>query len=68
MTRGIELLASALTVAGMALGSTTLPGALFYAASLVPWWWLTLRLRLWGLVPLNAAVTLVTAWNIYHAL
>lgn len=64
LTRVMELLASILTVTGMALGSTTNLGAIFYAASMVPWWWLTINNKLWGLIPLNCASTIIIAWTL----
>jgi hypothetical protein len=62
----IELCASALTIAGIYLGSTTTHGALCYAASLVFWLWLMAVKRLWGLLPLNVALATVTAFNLLH--
>lgn len=64
----IELHASALTLAGIYVGSTTAWGAGFYLASLVFWWALTYGKRLWGLVPLNAATTIVSTMNLWAAL
>jgi hypothetical protein len=63
----VELLASALTLAGMALGSTTRAGAGLYLASLVFWYLLTWRKRLWGLLPLNLATTVVCGVNFWRA-
>ena len=64
----IELLASALTLAGIYSGSTTATGAALYLASLVFWYWLTVGRRLWGLMPLNVASTAVSALNLWRAL
>lgn len=65
---GVELLASGLTLAGIYVGSTTAAGASLYLASLVFWYALTVRKRLWGLLPLNVASTVVTALNLWRAL
>lgn len=65
---GVELAASALTLAGIYAGSTTLPGAMCYAGGLVFWFALTVRSKVWGLMPLNIASTIVTALNVWQAL
>jgi hypothetical protein len=61
----VELLASALTLAGMRLGSTTSAGAALYLGSLVFWYLLTWRKRLWGLMPLNVASTVVAGLTLW---
>ena len=63
----IECAASFFTVAGIALGTTTGLGASLYTVCLVFWWWLTFRRELWGLLPLQAAATVVTAVNLWAA-
>jgi hypothetical protein len=69
MTRwlAIELLASMLTLAGIYAGSTTAAGAALYLGSLVFWYWLTVGKRLWGLMPLNVATTVVASVNLFKA-
>ncbi len=62
--RAAECAASALTLAGQYLGSTTRAGAACYAASLPFWWWLTMQRQLWGLLPLNIASAAVTIGNL----
>lgn len=62
--RVLELGASIATLAGMAIGSTTLAGAGCYAVGQIFWWWLTFDRKLWGLMPLNIASTAVIAWNL----
>ena len=64
----VELMASITTLAGVYLGSTTLPGVCMYVASLVFWYALTVKKRLWGLMPLNIGTTVVLAINLYKAL
>jgi len=64
----VELLASILTLAGIYVGSTTALGASMYLASLVFWYALTFAKRLWGLMPLNIASTVVSALNLWRAL
>jgi hypothetical protein len=64
----IELLASVLTLAGIYAGSTTAAGAALYLVSLVFWYWLTVGKRMWGLMPLNLATTVVAATNLWKAL
>lgn len=64
----VELLASGLTLAGIYIGSTTAIGAGLYLASLVFWYWLTVAKRLWGLMPLNVASTVVSVINLWKAL
>jgi hypothetical protein len=63
----VEMLASALTLAGMYQGSTTPPGAALYLAALVFWYLLTWRKRLWGLLPLNVASTVVCGVTFWRA-
>ena len=64
----VELLASCLTLAGIYAGSTTAIGASLYLASLVFWYALTVGKRLWGLMPLNIASTVVSALNLWRAI
>lgn len=63
----VELLASCLTLAGIYVGSTTALGASLYLASLVFWYALTVGKRLWGLMPLNIASTIVSLVNLLRA-
>ena len=64
----VELLASCLTLAGIYVGSTTAIGAALYLVSLVFWYALTVGKRLWGLMPLNVATTVVASMNLWAAL
>jgi hypothetical protein len=61
----VEMLASAFTLAGIYLGSTTFYGAWLYGASLIFWWWLTFGKKVWGIVPLNAATTVLVVFNLW---
>lgn len=63
----LELWASAFTLAGIYLGSTTVPGAGCYLIGLVAWFWLTYAKELWGLMPLNIASLAITLLNLYRA-
>jgi hypothetical protein len=64
----VELMASGLTLAGIYAGSTTATGAALYLASLVFWYAVTVKKKLWGLMPLNVATTAVAALNLWRAL
>jgi len=63
-----ELAASGLTLAGIYAGSTTIAGALLYLLSLVFWYAVTVKKRLWGLMPLNVATTFIVSLNLWRAL
>lgn len=63
----LELGASFTTVMGILVGSTTLGGCAWYAASLVFWVWLAFHREMWGLMPLNGAVAVVTVLNAWRA-
>ncbi len=65
----IQWLASILGLTGLALGSTSLPGALCYAAG-IPMiiYVVVVRRQAWGLLPLNLAQLVVIGFNIWHAL
>lgn len=63
----LELAASFTTLAGMALGSTTVAGASWYLVSAGAWIWLSVERRLWGLMPLNAAALLIEILNFLRA-
>lgn len=63
--RLLELAAAIVTLAGQAIGSTTLPGALCYALATTLWIWLTVVCRLWGLLPLNIASVIITGWTLW---
>lgn len=64
----VELLASSLLLAALYAGTTTAIGAGLYLASLVFWYWLTVAKRLWGLMPLNVASTVISVINLFKAL
>lgn len=63
----VELAASVLTLAGIWIGSTSLLGASMYLASMVFWFALTINKRIWGLMPLNVASTVVTCINLWRS-
>ena len=60
----IELLASGLTLTGMAIGSSTQLGNAFYIASSVFWIWLMFSRKLWGLLPLNVVMPIIEIWHL----
>jgi hypothetical protein len=64
----VELLASGLLLAALHVGSSTATGASLYLASLVFWYAMTIKKRLWGLMPLNVASTIVSSLNLWRAL
>lgn len=64
----IELGASVFTLAGIYVGSTTTPGAICYLISLVFWFWMMYRQKMWGLAPLNIATTLIASYNLWSSL
>jgi hypothetical protein len=64
--RLVEIFASLLTIMGVAVGSTTPTGNDFYMAGQVFWWWLTISRRMWGLLPLNIAMTCIELWHYFH--
>lgn len=64
----VELFASGSTLAGMYVGSTTAMGASLYLLSLVFWFAITFKRRLWGLMPLNVASTFVAGLNMWRAM
>lgn len=61
--RKLEYLASITTLLGMYVGSTTKVGVLLYIPSTIVWWWLMVKGRLWGLLPLNAGGLVVITLN-----
>jgi hypothetical protein len=63
----IQLLASATTLLGMALGSTTYYGAAWYLGSAGVWIWLSIEQRLWGLMPLNVIALAIEIVNFSRA-
>ncbi|HKQ24116.1 MAG TPA: hypothetical protein VJT81_06705 [Burkholderiales bacterium] len=65
---GIELTASAFTLAGIYVGSTTAVGAGCYLVALVFWYVIMFRKALWGIAPLNVATTFVATFNLWRAL
>lgn len=64
----IQLFASVITLAGIHFGSTTALGASLYLVALAFWFWLCFGQRLWGLMPLNLASTILSAANLWKAL
>lgn len=64
----IELAGSVMALAGMYVGSTTLPGALCYAVSTTMFFWLMFLKKLWGLWPLNVGSAIVVGLNIWRTL
>lgn len=64
----IELLASAFTLAGIYVGTTSLVGAALYLVALAFWFALCVGKRLWGIMPLNIASTIVSGMNLWRAL
>ena len=64
----VESGASAFTLAGIYVGSTTALGAMFYLISLIFWFWLMIRWKMWGLVPLNVATLGIVIYNLMVAL
>lgn len=64
----IQLLASASTLAGMRLGSTTLHGAEIYLVSTLSWCAISWRQGLHGIWPLNIGALVVMALNLRDAL
>jgi hypothetical protein len=62
----VELGASFGTLAGVALGTTTALGGSIYLAANGFWIALILMTRMWGLVPLTAATTVVTLWTLWR--
>lgn len=63
----IEMAASTFTVSGIYLGSTTVAGSICYLVSVVFWYWLIARKKLWGLIPLNVISTAICAVNLWKA-
>lgn len=63
----IELLASATTLFGMAMGSTTYTGPAWYLASAGVWIWLAIERRMWGLMPLNLIALVIEIVNFCRA-
>jgi hypothetical protein len=64
----LELSAAAVTLTGQFLGSTTLIGAVCYLFATIIWSWLTIYMRMWGLMPLNVASGVVTGWTLWRLL
>ena len=64
----VETAASACTLGGVLSGSTSTQGAALYLVSLVFWYALTVKRRLWGLMPLNVATTVVASVNLWRSL
>jgi hypothetical protein len=69
ITRMIEIIASLLGLAGMALGSTTFYGAACYIVGIPCLMWCVVwRRRAWGLLPLNLAQMCVAIFNVCGAI
>lgn len=67
LSLALQIIGSALTVGGIALGTTTPAGARVYAGSLVPWWTWIVTEEMWGLMFLFSALTFVsirTLWRL----
>lgn len=64
----IEAAASATTLAGIYLGSTTLHGATCYLVSLPFWIAIMIGKNAWGLLPLNVFTLVVTVINLIKAM
>lgn len=64
----LECAASLLTLAGIYFGSTTTLGAGLYLFSLVFWYALCIQRKMWGLMPLNIATTVLSGINLYKSL
>ncbi len=67
MTTTLSILASLFTIMGVYFGTTTKWGALWYGLSMPFWWGLMFAADLWGLAPLNVALTPVAARNVWRA-
>jgi hypothetical protein len=64
----LQLFASITTLIGVAYGTTNTEGILIYLCSQVSWWIIMWRGKLWGLLPLNAAMVGVLFYNLWKAL
>ena len=64
----IQLVASLGTLAGMWIGSTTLPGASCYLVATLAWMAISWRNNLHGIWPLNAGSLVISCINIGRAL
>ncbi len=64
----IQILASASTLAGMRLGSTTLLGIECYLVSTLAWCAISWRKGLHGIWPLNIGALAVALWNLRDVL
>lgn len=64
----IEILASASTLAGMRLGSTTVAGASIYIVATCAWCAISWRKGLHGIWPLNIGALVVMIFNLKDAL
>ena len=68
VARAIEIVASLLGLAGMALGTTTLHGAVCYAIGIPCLMWCVVwKRKAYGLLPLNLAQMAVTIFNLWRA-
>lgn len=65
---GIQLLASATTLIGMKIGSTTLHGAELYLVGTAAWMAISWRKDLHGIWPLNIGAVIVSLSNLWAAL
>jgi hypothetical protein len=67
LDRTLQIVASVLGLSGMALGSTTLYGAVCYAFSIpLIVYCVVIKRRAYGLLPLNIAQLVVVAFNIWR--
>jgi hypothetical protein len=62
-----QLAASITTLLGVFYGTTTQAGSLWYAGSLIFWYTLMVKHKMWGLLPLNLATLAVSLYNLYKA-
>jgi hypothetical protein len=63
----VEIFASLLTIMGASIGSSTPIGNEFYMAGQIFWWWLMFSRRMWGLIPLNIAMTGIELWHFFKS-
>lgn len=63
----IQLIASATTIAAMALGTTNVSGAAWLIVGNAFWWAFTIEKRAWGLAPVNVATLIVGVINFWRA-
>ena len=64
MSLTLSLAASVTTLFGVWQGTTTRAGACWYAVSMPFWWGLVIHDQIFGLMPLNAVMTIVAVRNL----